>query len=155
MALSHPFLDEALYEVGPDIFIFRRKDDPSILYHIFNIYYALQVKHCMILMMAEMCLAKYGLGCDCDRFHMATDAFRCCGRKVMDAIAIDEDIQTEIKMLMKEHCEEIFPQTNVDDFFAVREPFKTSIIKDQWLSDIIDVLETMLLPWAAPRHSMQ
>ena len=150
MALCHPFLDEALYELGPDVFRHSKKEDISTLNHVFNIYYGLQVKRLMLVLMRESCLSKYGLGCDCDRFHSASSAFYCYGHRVMDIIASDEENQAEIILLIREHCEEVRLQMNIDSFMT--EIFKPTAIKDLWLNDIIDVLENILLPWVPPKH---
>ena len=154
MALSHPFLDEAVYELGPDIFRQFKKEDPSILYKVFNIYYGLQVKRLMLVFMGETCLAKYGIGCDCDRFDSITAAFHCYGHRAMDIIACDEENQAEIRILMKEHFEVIHLEADVDEFLTATKPFNCAGVKDQWLHDIIDTLENMLLQWMSPKHNM-
>ena len=149
MALSHPFLDEALNELGPDIFRCIDKNDPSALYHIFNIYYGLEIKRKIFEIMANICESNT-FDCVCDRFDTATSAFYCWGWKAMEAI--DEDSEATITFLMKEHCEEIGLEPEVDSFIAQTKPFEPGLIKDKWLNDLIDVLESKLRKWYPPKH---
>lgn len=151
MALLHPFVSEAIPELGPDIFRCIDKDGPLVLYHVFNIYYGLEIKRKIQVMMAEMCEAN-GFGCHCDIYNSITDAFYCWGWKAMEAIANDPDSQATITFSMKEHCEEIRLQDmNVDAFLCDTKPFCPGLVKDEWLNDLLYVLENHVT-WIISKH---
>ena len=40
----------------------------------------------------------------------------------------------------------------VNSFIAQTKPFEPGLIKDKWLNDLIDVLESKLRKWYPPKH---
>ena len=103
------------------------KEDPYILYRIFNISFGLEVvKKLKKLQSNELFY-----------FETIKDVFYCHGSAACDAGAHDLEAHTHITLSMKEYCEEISVDINVERFISANDPFNHILTNNEWKNALI------------------